>query len=55
MRSGCEIASPSALTASRLTTRSNFVGCPTGGSAGLAPFRILLFAVRVAAEECVGQ
>ena len=32
---------PSAFAAFRLTTSSNFVGCSTGRSAGLAPFRIL--------------
>src|SRR5262249_42281534 len=35
------IASPICLAAFRLTTNSNFVGCSTGRSAGLAPFRIL--------------
>src|ERR1700676_4785375 len=32
---------PSALAVLRLTTRVNRVGCSTGRSAGLAPFRIL--------------
>ena len=32
---------PSALAARMFTTNSNFVGCSTGRSAGLAPFRIL--------------
>jgi hypothetical protein len=32
---------PSALAVLRLMTSSNFVGCSTGRSAGLAPFRIL--------------
>jgi hypothetical protein len=32
---------PSALAVVRLITRSNFVGCSTGRSAGLAPRRIL--------------
>ena len=31
---------PSALAVWWLMTSSNFVGCPTGRSAGLAPFRI---------------
>jgi len=35
------IVKPSALAALRLMTSSNFVGCSTGRSAGLAPFRIL--------------
>ena len=32
---------PSALAVLRLMTSSNFVGCSTGRSAGLAPLRIL--------------
>ena len=32
---------PSAFAALRLTTSSNFVGCTTGKSAGLVPWRIL--------------
>ena len=32
---------PSALAVLRLITKSNLVGCSTGRSAGLAPFRIL--------------
>ena len=32
---------PSALAVLRLTINSNFDGCSTGSSAGLAPFRIL--------------
>ena len=44
--SACESSSgdrvrPSALAALRLITSSNLVGCSTGRSAGLAPFRIL--------------
>jgi hypothetical protein len=35
------IVRPSALAVFRLITSSNFVGCWTGKSAGLAPFRIL--------------
>ena len=35
------IVSPSAFAVFRLITSSNFVGCSTGRSAGLAPFRIL--------------
>jgi hypothetical protein len=35
------IVSPRAFAAVRLMTSSNFVGCCTGSSAGLAPFRIL--------------
>ena len=37
----CGIVSPSALAVFRLITSSNFVGCSTGRSAGLAPLRIL--------------
>src|SRR5215470_14979861 len=37
----CGIVSPRALAVLRLMTSSNFVGCSTGKSAGLAPFRIL--------------
>jgi hypothetical protein len=39
--SDCGIASPSAFAVLRLTTKSNFLGCSTGRSAGFAPFRIL--------------
>src|SRR5262245_44831432 len=35
------IVRPSAFAVLRLMTRSNFVGCSTGKSAGLAPLRIL--------------
>jgi hypothetical protein len=35
------IVSPRALAVLRLMTRSNFVGCSTGRSRGLAPLRIL--------------
>src|SRR5262249_39301325 len=35
------IVRPRALAVLRLMTSSNFVGCSTGKSAGLAPFRIL--------------
>src|SRR4030095_8236815 len=35
------IVNPICLAALRLITSSNFVGCSTGISAGLAPFRIL--------------
>jgi hypothetical protein len=35
------IVKPICLAAFRLTTNSNFIGCSTGRSAGLAPFRIL--------------
>jgi hypothetical protein len=35
------IVRPRALAVLRLMTSSNFVGCSTGRSAGLAPFRIL--------------
>src|SRR5262245_57999418 len=35
------ISRPSALAVVRLTTRSNFVGCSTGMSAGLVPCRTL--------------
>ena len=34
------IARPSVLAVFRLITNSNFVGCSTGKSAGLAPLRI---------------
>src|SRR5215469_1048217 len=37
----CGIVRPSALAVLRLMTSSNFVGCWTGRSAGLAPLRIL--------------
>ena len=37
----CGIVSPSALAVLRLMTSSNFVGCSTGRSPGLAPLRIL--------------
>jgi|SoiMetStandDraft_2_1073263.scaffolds.fasta_scaffold561479_1 hypothetical protein len=36
-----EIVSPKALAVLRLITNSNFMGCSTGSSAGLAPLRIL--------------
>src|SRR5438093_5417210 len=39
----CGIVSPSALAVLRLTTTSNFVGCSTGRSAGLAPLRIFVY------------
>ncbi len=38
----CGIVRPSAFAVLRLMTSSNFVGCSTGRSAGLAPFRILM-------------
>src|SRR4029450_825889 len=37
----CGIVIPSALAVLPLMTSSNFVGCSTGSSLGLAPFRIL--------------
>ena len=37
----CGIVRPSVLAVFRLMTNSNFVGCSTGRSAGLAPFKIL--------------
>jgi hypothetical protein len=37
----CGIVSPSAFAVFMLITSSNLVGCSTGRSAGLAPFRIL--------------
>jgi len=40
-RSVCGIVTPSAFAVLRLMTSSNFVGCSTGRSAGLAPLRIL--------------
>jgi ATP-dependent DNA ligase len=43
------IASPSSFAVFRLKTSSSFVGCSTGRSAGLAPFRILFS--RVAARR----
>src|SRR5262249_49298218 len=36
------IVRPNALAVLRLSTNSNFVGCSTGISAGLAPCRILI-------------
>ena len=38
--SDCGIVIPSALAVFRLIASTNFVGCSTGRSAGLAPFRI---------------
>src|SRR5205823_3096179 len=38
--SDCGTVRPSALAVFRLITSSNLVGCSTGRSAGLAPFRI---------------
>src|SRR5215831_15650353 len=35
------MVSPSSLAVLRLMTSSNFIGCSTGRSAGLAPFKIL--------------
>jgi len=40
-RSDCGSVRPRAFAVLRLITRSNFVGCSTGRSAGFAPFRIL--------------
>jgi len=40
-RMDCGIVRPSALAVFTLMTSSNFVGCSTGRSAGLAPLRIL--------------
>jgi hypothetical protein len=40
-RSAGEMVRPSAFAARRFTTSSNFEGCSTGRSAGLAPFKIL--------------
>src|SRR5262249_23572506 len=37
----CGIVTPICLAVLRLIASSNFVGCSTGRSAGLAPFRIL--------------
>src|SRR3989442_14948562 len=37
----CGMVSPSDFAVFMLMTSSNFVGCSTGRSAGLAPFRIL--------------
>src|SRR4029434_6498134 len=37
----CGIVRPSALAVFRLIANSNFVGCPTGRAACLAPLRIL--------------
>src|SRR3954452_12067093 len=39
-RSDCGTVMPSLLAVFRLMTSSNLVGCSTGRSAGLAPFRI---------------
>src|SRR2546426_12783810 len=41
IRSACGIVRPRALAVLRLITSSNFVGCSTGRSPGLAPLRIL--------------
>src|SRR5262249_21375038 len=41
LSSGGGTVSSSAWAVTRLTTRSNFVGCSTGRSAGFAPRRIL--------------
>ncbi len=41
MRTDWGIVRPMALAVLRLMTSSNVVGCSTGRSAGLAPFRIL--------------
>ena len=38
----CGIVRPICFAVLRLITSSNFVGCSTGRSAGLAPFRILV-------------
>jgi hypothetical protein len=43
----CGIVRPSALAVLRLITNSQFVGCSTGRSAGLAPFKILSTKVAV--------
>ena len=37
----CGIVTPMCFAVFRLNISSNFVGCSTGSSAGLAPFRIL--------------
>ena len=37
----CGIVTPICFAVLRLIINSNFVGCSTGRSAGLAPFRIL--------------
>jgi hypothetical protein len=39
--SDCGIVTPICFAVLRLITSSNFVGCSTGKSAGLAPFKIL--------------
>src|ERR1700694_1763246 len=39
-RSDCGMVSPSALAVLRLMTKSNLVGCSTGRSPGLAPFKM---------------
>jgi hypothetical protein len=44
------IAIPSTWAVFKLMTSSNFVGCSTGKSAGLAPFRIL--STYVAPRRC---
>jgi hypothetical protein len=44
---------PSALAVFRLITSSNFVGCSTGRSAGLAPFKIL--STKAAARRQMSQ
>src|SRR2546427_11400640 len=43
---------PRALAVFRLMTSSNFVGCSTGRSAGLAPFRILSAIAAMRPSDC---
>jgi hypothetical protein len=46
----CGIVRPSCFAVFRLITNSNFVGCSTGRSAGLRPFKIL--STNAAARRC---
>jgi hypothetical protein len=46
------IVSPRALAVLMLMTSSNFVGCSTGRSAGLAPFRILSTIAAMRPRDC---
>ena len=50
--SDCGMVRPSALTVLRLIINSNFVGCSTGRSAGLAPLNTKAEARRGGAGIC---
>jgi hypothetical protein len=47
------IVSPRSLAVFRLITKSNLVGCSTGSSPGLAPFKILSTKVAAGGEHGV--